>query len=257
MREGRARIGCAASGVLLVLSAVAFVHLGAQLCGAEGVADATQVMLMPLLLIALLVEAAPPRGRLVGLFALGLVLSWLGDTLPRFLDGQAQFLAMLGCFLLAQTVYVIALWPLRRDALPAVDTRDAAPDGGADGLPEALRGRTLLRRAAVLPYVVAGLVIVVLCAPAAGALLPALVLYAAAICTMAVLATALGPRGMVGGALFVVSDALIALETFGVLTLPVHAFWVMLTYIAAQNLLVLGVLGRHASRVRDGARAGE
>lgn len=230
MREGRGDVGCAASGVLLVLSLVAFVHLGAQLRGAEVVADATQVMLMPFLLIALLVEAAPPRGRLVGLFALGLVLSWLGDTLPRFLDGQAQFLAMLGCFLLAQLVYAAALWPLRRHAL---------------------------RRAAVLPYGVAGLVIVVLCAPAAGALLPALVLYAAAICTMAVLATALGPRGMLGGALFVVSDALIALETFGMLTLPVHAFWVMLTYIAAQNLLVLGVLDRHGARSRDGARSGE
>lgn len=229
MREGRGGIGGAASGVLLVLSLVVLVHLGAQLRGAEGLADATQVMLMPLLLIALLVEAAPPRGRLVGLFALGLMLSWLGDTLPRFLDGQARFLAMLGCFLLAQLVYAAALWPLRRDSL---------------------------RRVAVLPYAVAGTVIVVLCAPAAGALLPALVLYAAAICTMAVLATTLGRRGVLGGALFVLSDALIALETFGVLTLPVHAFWVMLTYVAAQNLLVLGVLDRHGSRSRDGAWAG-
>lgn len=257
MRGMRGGVGAVSRAALLALALVTAVHLGAQLRGGGPVAEVTQPLLMPLLLGALLAGTEPPRGRLVRLFALGLVLSWAGDTLPRFLDGQAQFLAMLGCFLLAQLVYVIALWPLRRDALPARGTRDAAPGSGADGLPEALRGRTLLRRAAVLPYAVAGLVIVALCAPAAGALLPALVLYAAALCTMAVLATALGPRGMLGGALFVVSDALIALETFGVLTLPVHAFWVMLTYIAAQNLLVLGVLDRHASRVRDGARAGE
>uniref|UniRef100_UPI00404A1451 hypothetical protein n=1 Tax=Brachybacterium sp. GPGPB12 TaxID=3023517 RepID=UPI00404A1451 len=47
------------------------------------------------------------------------MLSWAGDTLPRFLDGQAQFLAMLGAFLLAQIVYALALWPPRGGSLLA------------------------------------------------------------------------------------------------------------------------------------------
>jgi len=92
--------------------------------------------------------------------------------------------------------------------------------------------------------VVAAVVIIVLCAPAAGALLGAVIAYAAAICVMAVLATGLGPAAGIGAALFVVSDAAIALDAFGVLTLPGQSFWVMSTYIAAQLLLVLAVRRR-------------
>ena len=40
-----------------------------------------------------------------------------------------------------------------------------------------------------------------------------------------------------GGALFMVSDSLIALERFGDLRLPLHEGWVMATYTAAQALL--------------------
>ena len=56
----------------------------------------------------------------------------------------------------------------------------------------------------------------------------------------------LGVRGGIGGAVFVVSDSLIALNTFDVLTLPAHEVWVMATYVAAQVLLVLGVMGDRA-----------
>ena len=231
MRGMRGGVGAVSRAALLALALVTAVHLGAQLRGGGPVAEVTQPLLMPLLLGALLAGTEPPRGRLVRLFALGLVLSWAGDTLPRFLDGQAQFLAMLGSFLLAQIVYALALWPLRGGSL-------------------------LARRAAALPYLVAAVVIVGLCAPSAGMLLPALVVYAAAICAMAVLATGLGVRGGIGGAVFVVSDSLIALSTFDVLTLPAHEVWVMATYVAAQVLLVLGVLSRRdrAGRwPRDGA----
>ena len=248
-----------ARAALLALALVTAVHLGAQLRGGGPVAEVTQPLLMPLLLGALLAGTEPPRGRLARLFALGLVLSWAGDTLPRLLDGQAQFLAMLGSFLLAQLVYAIALWPLRSDSLLAgVGAGAGSLRGGRapgeDGAAGGPRRGAVLRRAAMVPYAVAGSAIVVLCAPVAGALLPALGLYAAAICTMAVLATGLGRRGVIGGALFVVSDALIALDTFDVLTLPAHAFWVMLTYVAAQLLLVLGVLGREGPRCGAGAR---
>ena len=259
MRGVRGGIGPVAGSVLAALAMVTAAHLAAQLRGAWAVADATQVMLMPLLLVVLLAGSAPPRGRLVGLFALGLVLSWAGDAVPRFLEGQGQFLAMLGSFLLAQLVYAIALWPLRSDSLLAgVGAGAGSLRGGRapgeDGAAGGPRRGAVLRRAAMVPYAVAGSAIVVLCAPVAGALLPALGLYAAAICTMAVLATGLGRRGVIGGALFVVSDALIALDTFDVLTLPAHAFWVMLTYVAAQLLLVLGVLDREGPRCGAGAR---
>jgi len=261
MRGMRGGIGRVTGAALAALAVVTAAHLGAQLRGAGAVADATQIALMPLLFLALLAGTRNPRGRLVELFALGLVLSWMGDTLPRFLDGQDQFLAMLAGFLLAQTVYAIALWPLRRrsllgrSAVPAPDPARSSswspPAGPRTGEASAGGERagavpTVVRRAAVIPYLGAAAVIVWLCAPSAGALLPALVVYAAAICTMAVLATGLGPRGGVGGALFVVSDGLIALDTFDALALPAHAVWVMATYVAAQVLLVLGVLAHHA-----------
>ncbi|WNN96475.1 lysoplasmalogenase family protein [Brachybacterium sp. GU-2] len=52
-----------------------------------------------------------------------------------------------------------------------------------------------------------------------------------------------------------VSDSLIALRTFDVLTLPAHELWVMATYVAAQVLLVLGVLG-HTARAGRWSRNG-
>src|SRR5690606_32019157 len=92
--------------------------------------------------------------------------------------------------------------------------------------------------------------------PAAGLLLPAVSLYAAALCTMAMLATGLGRRGALGGALFVLSDALIALDTFAVLPLPAQGFWVMLTYLLAQVLLVSAVLSADRKRAAGGPGAG-
>jgi hypothetical protein len=65
---------------------------------------------------------------------------------------------------------------------------------------------------------------------------------------MAVLATGLGWVAGIGGALFFLSDSFIALRAFADVTLPAHGFWVMLTYILGQTLLVLAVV-----RVADGA----
>ena len=62
--------------------AVALVHLGAQLAGGGLVADATQVLLMPLLAGVLWCETSSPRGRLVTLVLVALGLSWLGDSAP-------------------------------------------------------------------------------------------------------------------------------------------------------------------------------
>ena len=68
---------------------------------------------------------------------------------------------------------------------------------------------------------------------------------------MALLATGLGRAAGVGGAVFVVSDSLIALDAFGTLTLPAHSVWVMATYLTAQLLLVLAVRETASSGARD------
>ncbi|MGB8650823.1 MAG: lysoplasmalogenase [Mycobacteriales bacterium] len=63
-------------------------------------------------------------------------------------------------------------------------------------------------------------------------------LYSAALLTMALTALDSGnPRTAAGGALFLASDSLLALEKFGDVHLPVHEGWVMATYTAAQALL--------------------
>lgn len=208
-----------ALGLLLVISAL---HLAAQLAGSSTIADTTQVVLMPVVAGVLWTSTEPPRGRLVRLALLALFFSWLGDSAPRLTSGDTSFLLMVAFFLLAQLVYVVALWPYRCASL-------------------------LRRPLAVLPYVVAGLAIIALCAPQAGVLLPAVAVYAAAIMVMAVLATGLGYLAGIAAVVFVVSDALIALQAFGVLALPGHNFWVMSTYIAAQSMLILAIRRRARS----------
>lgn len=215
---------------VLTLAVTSAVHLTAQLLGPPLLASLSQVLLMPLLALVVLRATGAPRSRAVRLLLGALALSWLGDTVPRLVGGTAGFLGMLVPFLLAQLVYVALLWPWRARSV-------------------------LSRPRARLPYPVLALAIVALCAPSAGILLPALVLYAAALCTMALLATGLGARGVVGGAVFVLSDSLIALNTFDVLHLPAQGFWVMLTYLLAQALLVSAVLAADGSGAAEGPGA--
>lgn len=200
----------------VALAAVSLVHLLAQATGHHAAAGGTQMLLMPLLAAWLWTATTAPRGRLVSLVLVALGFSWLGDSVPRLLEGTPRFLAMLGAFLVAQLLYAAAFWPARRRSL-------------------------LARPVLALPYFAVAVLITVACAPGAGFLIPAVAVYAATITAMAVLASGLGRLAAGGGALFVVSDALIALSAFGVLAIPGHSVWVMSTYIVAQLLLVLAV----------------
>jgi uncharacterized membrane protein YhhN len=208
---------------LVALVVVTVVHLVAQGVAPGGVlADLTQVLLTPLLAWLLLTTTRLPRSRLVRLTLLALLLSWLGDTLPRFVaEGSAAgFGLMLGCFLLAQLAYAAALAPFV--------------------------GRSIVRtRPALLaPYVLALVVLVAVTAGGAGAMLPAVVVYGLAIVTMAVLATGLDRVATVGAIVFLVSDALIALRAFADVELPLHSVLVMLTYVVGQGLLVAAIAHR-------------
>ena len=78
-------------------------------------------------------------------------------------------------------------------------------------------------------------------------LAPAVLVYGLCLGTMAVLATGVHRLAWVGGAFFLVSDGLIAIDAFSDLDLPAHDVSVMATYVVAQLLLVLGVIRRGAS----------
>lgn len=209
-----------ALAAVVVLAVLTAVHLAAQLMGAATLADVTQWFLMPVLAVALWLAADGARGRLVRLTVLGLGLSWLGDTAPDLVPDDASFLTMLGFFLAAHVAYVAAFWPLRSDGV--------------------LGRRPVL----VVPYLAVLVALVAVCAPGAGGLLGPVVVYGTVLTAVAVLATFDGVAA-VGGAVFIVSDSLIALNAFvDGYALPGHGFWVMSTYVAAQVLLAVGVLRR-------------
>src|SRR5699024_10512217 len=100
-----------------ILAVVALVHLTGQLAGPTLLAHSTQVLLMPALAGVLLAGTTAPRGRLVHLVLVALLFSWLGDSVTRFTTGDTSFLLMVGFFLSAQLVYVVALWPYRHASL--------------------------------------------------------------------------------------------------------------------------------------------
>lgn len=204
-----------------VLIVVTVLHLGAQLAGWEHLADVTQWVLMPLLALTLATQVPAPRGQLVSLTLVALVFSWLGDAAPDLFSGDTAFIVKVAFFLVAQVVYIVAFSRFVRDSV--------------------LVRRPLL----VLPYAAAIVALVIACAPGADALLVPVLIYGACLGTMAMLATGLGPLTWAGGALFLVSDGLIALDAFvSSFSLPVQGFWVMLTYIAAQVLIVSGAVQR-------------
>jgi uncharacterized membrane protein YhhN len=201
------------------LAAATVVHLVAQLAGADTLAGATQVLLMPLLAGVLWCETAAPRGRLVTLTLVALGLSWLGDSAPRLTSGDASFLVMVGFFLLAQVTYITAFWPFRERSVLNV------------------------QRARLLGYLVVVVALVGVCAAGAAEMLLPVLVYGACLGAMAVLATGVNRLTALGGAVFLVSDGLIALEAFVTgFGLPAQDFWVMATYVAAQVLIVAGVL---------------
>ncbi len=206
---------------LAALAGVTVIHLGAIVGDPDGiVANVTQDLLMPLLAWSLVAATTSPRGRLVRLVLVALGFSWLGDAAPDFASDDTAFLVMVGFFLLAQAAYIAAFLPFR--------------------------DRSILRRApmAVLPYAAAFVALIALTREGAGSLLVPVIVYGLALTTMAVLATGLGRLAGWGGAIFMLSDALIALNAFTDLELPAHSLWVMLTYVLGQALIVLGVVAQ-------------
>lgn len=79
--------------------------------------------------------------------------------------------------------------------------------------------------------------------------------YSLLLTAMAWRAGTLGRCTALGGALFLLSDALIATGIADWPQLPAPDFWVMATYIAAQFLLATGVLAHRADSASDGTGA--
>jgi hypothetical protein len=192
-------------------------HLGAVLAGLTPVRDLTKPLLM--ILLALAVGAAARASALAAprLLLGALLASCAGDVFLIF--GGGWFLAGMGGFAVAHVCYVSHF--VRAGAL-----RD--------------RRRALLT---ALPYGAAWAALITLLWPDLdpGLRVP-LACYSLLLATTAASSACAGLRAGLGGALFLLSDTLIATGLAHWPQLPVPDFWVMCTYVAAQYLLASGAL---------------
>ncbi|MFF3998221.1 lysoplasmalogenase [Streptomyces cyaneofuscatus] len=197
-------------GAFLVAAAV---DLAGLLAGLDTVHLVAKPLLMPLLAAYAAVRGGPR------LLIAALLFGWGGDVF-LLADNDLAFLLGMGSFAVGHVCYLTLF-----------------------GRGRAASARTRASLAAGIAYAVVLAVFLVLIwsdlpaelrVPVAG--------YSLLLTAMAWRAGVLGPYAAAGGALFLLSDALIATGIAEWPRLPAPDFWVMLTYIAAQLLLALGVL---------------
>ncbi|MFE7191078.1 lysoplasmalogenase [Kitasatospora sp. NPDC057541] len=206
-----------ASGALAGFAATSAVHLGALLTDTPALRHATKPALMPLLAAHSVASAAAAGRKAPKLLAPALLASAGGDVLLQF--GQdATFLAGMGSFAAAHVCYVTMF-------------------AGQGALTD--RRRTLVVAAA---YATAWASMVALLWPDLGDLRIPVAGYSLLLASTAVTSAGLGVRTGLGGALFLLSDTLIATKLANWRELPGHEFWIMATYILAQYLLATGAL---------------
>ncbi|BCJ77690.1 hypothetical protein CS0771_72340 [Catellatospora sp. IY07-71] len=154
-----------------------------------------------------------------------LLFSWAGDVALQF-EGTTAFITGMALFGTAHVCYVTTF--VRHGALSRM-------------------------RAWPMPLVPVGYAVFLVGAltwlwPAlseAGLALP-MAVYGTLLSSTAALAASFGWRTALGGALFLISDLLIAVRVADAFTIPGPPIWVMLTYVLAQFLLATGWVARRA-----------
>ncbi|MEU3250275.1 lysoplasmalogenase [Streptomyces sp. NPDC006997] len=184
------------------------VDLASLAAGFDAGHTVAKALLMPLLAAYAHLNGAPRLLLVALLFGWGGDLLLLSDAEPAFLAGMASFAVGHVCYLVLFLRYGVAR---ARGALPGYVTALVVTVALLwPGLPADLR------------------------VPVAG--------YSLLLTAMAYGATRLGPVAATGGALFLLSDTLIATGVADWPQLPAPDLWVMLTYAAAQCLLTRGAL---------------
>ncbi|MGW7333482.1 lysoplasmalogenase [Streptomyces sp. NPDC054840] len=204
---GRPRLGRIA---LVAFALAAAVDLGSLLAGWHLGHVIAKPLLMPLLVTHMATRGAPR------LLSAALLFGWGGDLALLF-DADLAFLVGMGSFAVGHVCYLVLFGKRPANALLA----------GAYAL--ALLGTVALLWSdlpADLRMPVAG--------------------YSLLLTAMAFRSGALGLRAGIGGALFLLSDTLIATGVAEWPQLPRPDFWIMATYLAAQYLLATGATTREA-----------
>ncbi|MFD9906726.1 lysoplasmalogenase [Streptomyces sp. NPDC059063] len=203
-----------ATWILTAFGLAALGDLAGLLAGSDIAHAVFKPLLMPLL-AAYVAFGGGPR-----LLTAALLCGGAGDTL-LLVDADPAFLAGMGSFAAGHLCY-LALFRRHGNGHPR-----------ARGTSLALAYATALAATVTLlwpdlPSDMRG--------PVAG--------YSVLLTGMAFAATRLGPAAAVGGALFLLSDSLIATDVADWPQAPRPDFWIMLTYLAAQVLLARGILAR-------------
>ncbi|MEV2254973.1 lysoplasmalogenase [Streptomyces sp. NPDC050147] len=201
------------SAAKLLLAAFALAAAGdlAALLVDSGTGHAVSKPLLMPLLAAYVVTVNGPR-----LLTAALLFGWGGDTLLLF-DTDPAFLAGMGSFAAGHVCYLVLF------------KRHGTPRARGAWLVAAYAAALIVTVALLWPDLPPDMR-----GPVAG--------YSLLLTAMALAATSLGLTAAAGGALFLLSDTLIATGVAEWPQAPRSDFWIMLTYIAAQFLLVRGVL---------------
>ncbi|MFP4427434.1 MAG: lysoplasmalogenase [Spirochaetaceae bacterium] len=229
-------------------TAIVAVVLASEVTNLEAIEFVAKPLLMPGLLFYLFsrtrgvadLEALPFVRRV----EFGLIFSWFGDILLMF-SGQDElfFMGGLVAFLLAHFFYISAY-------LYSIWTA---------GEPESRCYAPFFRRRPwwIVPFVLLLIGLYGYLFPNLGSMRLPVLIYAVTILTMAALALnrkgCVGDRSfwpvLVGSMLFVVSDALIAVNRFAT-SVPKSGLIIMTSYIAAQYLIVEGAIAEGAGAHR-------
>ncbi|MGW2371458.1 lysoplasmalogenase [Kitasatospora sp. NPDC001683] len=214
-----------ATGLLGGYAATSAAHLGSILSGASVLRNATKPALMPLL-AAHSVSAAAAAGREASKLLVPALLASAGGDVLLQLKNDTAFLAGMGSFAAAHVCYVTMF--VQRGALTD-------------------RRRALVVAAA---YATAWVGLVGQLWPDLGELKVPVAGYSLLLTSTAVTSAGLGWRTGLGGALFLLSDTLIATQLAKWRELPGHQFWIMATYVLAQYLLASGILQQEERQER-------
>ncbi|MFI1012092.1 lysoplasmalogenase [Streptomyces sp. NPDC020965] len=204
--------GPAGPVILALFAAAVLVDLGSLLLGAETGHRIAKPLLMPLLAAYTAVRGGPR------LLVCALLLGWGGDVF-LLSDADWAFLVGMGSFAVGHVCYLVLF--------------------GRGGTPRWLGPLYAVLLVAALVLLWPGL-------PAE--LRVPVAAYATLLTVMAWRAAVVGPLAAAGGALFLVSDLIIAIDVAEMPQPPATDFWIMFLYSMGQLLLMLGLLARHRTR---------
>lgn len=211
--------------IFWIYIAVSAANIIAKVIPSEELNQFTKPLLMPLLMLYVYKSSIGKVTKRVLLLSIALLFSWLGDVVLMYQADETFFMAGIGLFLIAQITYVVVLR-------------------------KSMYQKPNIQLMKILPFILYAGILFFNLLPAGDFTIPILV-YGSVIMTMAIMASFREGNtaqdsfkfALWGSVLFVLSDSILAYNSFHT-AIPNAGVWIMITYCAAQLLLVKGLL-RH------------